>query len=110
MDLEYTIIIGGIILVAAVIFLISFILYHRDSRPILVEGLNADDQEKKKKGRWKKVGKKIKNWMSKIQFWKNIKIPNPLGWMRKHKFWSGFIILYLVFLVVSLLHEYGIVR
>jgi hypothetical protein len=32
------------------------------------------------------------------------------GWFKRHKFWTVFIIFYLVFLAVSLLHEYGIVR
>lgn len=82
MDLEYVIIIGGVVLVIVAILLLSFVLYHRNSRPVLIENfsnqeLDADDREK---------------------------------WTRKHKFWTIFIIFYFVFLAVSLLHEYGIIR
>lgn len=110
MDLEYAIIIGSIVVVIIIILLISYFLYRRDSRPVFIESLSTDDREKKKKRRWEKAKKKIKNWTDKIQFWKNIKIPNPLGWMQHHKFWTGFILFYLVFLVISLLYEYGIIR
>lgn len=113
MDLEKTIVIGSILLVVVIILLLSVFLYRRNARPVLIEGfsnqeLGSDDRGKKR--RWAKAKKKIKNWMDKIQFWKNIKIPNPLGWTRKHKFWTIFIIFYFVFLAVSLLHEYGIIR
>lgn len=36
-----------------------------------------------------------------------IKRPN---WFRRHKFWTASITFYLIFLVISILYEYGIVR
>lgn len=32
------------------------------------------------------------------------------NWFKKHKFWTASITFYLIFLVISILYEYGIVR